>query len=265
MKMTKRIAAMATCAIMLGGVAVGNSNVTHKNHVGFSTNATLIDNSELIKVASTSNSNFDQRVVQLYAVYSDGTGSYSTGFIVGDKAIASCAHGLYKADKGGYPEYVNIYTKRCGSSYDTNYSIKVTYSSTDKNIIVHDNYKKKATNAYDIGIIKTKKDLSALGKFTLNSSYKPDKETPHTYTVKGYPMEEGYSSYHKYQCYSSGNYRTASDDILRYYASTLHGMSGSPVIYNDEVVAINVGNIDTSTSKYNLGTRNISWLNDYIS
>ena len=266
MKFTKKIMTMATCAIMLGGIATGNSDISFKNYESFSTNAVIIDDSPLLKVSSTSNSNFDQRVVQLYAVYSDGTNSYTTGFIVGDHKIASCAHGLYKADKGGYPEYVNVYVKRCGSStYDTNYSFKLTYSSEKQNIVVHDDYKTTGSNKYDIGIITTTKDLSALGKFTLNTAYTPNKTTPHTYTVKGYPMEVGYENYHKYQCYSSGNYKTSDSNILRYYASTLSGMSGAPVIYDNKVVAINVGNIDSDYTQYNYGTRNISWLNNHIS
>ncbi|MBQ5320289.1 MAG: trypsin-like peptidase domain-containing protein [Oscillospiraceae bacterium] len=263
MKFTKKIMTMATCAIMLGGIATGNSDISFKNYEGFSTNAVIIDDSPLVKVSSTSNSNFDQRVVQLYAVYSDGTYSYSTGFIVGDNEIASCAHGLYK---GGYPEYVNVYVKRCGSStYDTNYSFKLTYSSEKQNIVVHDNYKTTGDDEYDIGIITTTTDLSALGKFTLNTAYTPNKTTPHTYTVKGYPMEATHTEYQKYQCYSSGDYKSSSNEILRYFASTLGGMSGAPVIYDGKVVAINVGHIDTTATKYNLGTRNISWLNNHIS
>ncbi len=265
-KITSKLVAIMACAVVGCGAMVSNAPIVSNYSSDLSAKAVLVDNSNLIKLTSTSDSNFDKRVVQIYAVYSDGSSYYSTGFIVGKHTVATCAHGLYKSDKNGYPTYVNVYVERCGSSsYNNDYSFKVTYSADKKNILVKDEYKKTANRADDIGIITTTKDLSALGKFDLNTAYTPDKNNPHTYTVKGYPMEDGYSEYHRYQCYSSGNYRSIINGGLRYYASTLHGMSGSPVIYNGKVISINVSGIETPSSKYNIGVEDISWLNDYIS
>lgn len=136
-------------------------------------------------------------------------------------------------------------------------TINITYASTKKNFLVNSNYISKGTSSSDLGIIKTDDDLSSYGKFELNTSYKAGKS--HSYTVKGYPDGNGYSS--GYQYYSTGGYSSYTSPLLKYTASTDGGMSGSPVIYGSKVVAINVeGGTD-----YNVGTTKLSWFDDYIS
>ncbi len=263
MKMTKRIVAMTACAVMACSVMVGEVPAISHNLTDFSTNAAITDSSTLYKATK---STLDSKVVQIIADYGDkyttNRYSYSTGFIIGNHTIATCAHGLYKAGRG-YPVKVNILFKQNGTERDLNLS--VTYDSATKNILVHSDYISDQSGDYDLGVITTKRDISSYGKFALNTNYTPDKKNYHTYTVKGYPMERGYSEYHNYQCYSSGDYKSSTTTKLRYYASTLEGMSGSPVLYDGNAVAINTGNVSNSDTTYNYGVRTLSWFSDKIS
>lgn len=253
MKKTKRIAAMAVCAVMMGSIATGNSSVYFNNLIDFSANAALISD---LKLNTTTTGTLDCRVVQLKTTYADNSKFYSTGFIIGDNTIASCAHGLYKPDKGGYPTKVSVFLKRCGNDYEKGFSI--SYSKDKKNIIVPDNYIKNSSSNYDMGIIYTNTDLSGYGKFELNTKYTAYES--HMYKLTGYPHTSN-TEYNNVQCYSNGKgTSTTSSSKLYYTATSIGGMSGGPVTYNDKVVAVNHGG--DSTVSY--GTRGISWFEDKI-
>ncbi len=221
---------------------------------GFSVQG-IISGSTLTKATATT---LDKKVVRIVATYSNGNSYQSTGFIIGDHTIATCAHGLYKSDS--YPTSVTLYY---GYNNGTQLAKEtVTYSSTKKNILVHSSYiSNTSSQSYDLGLITTTNDLSTYGKYDLNTSY--GGSSTHTFTVKGYPLEEADGvTYENYQYYSTGAYYSKTSSLLNYSASTLGGMSGGPVIQNNKVVAVHIQ--DRSTTSYNTGTMNISWFSDKI-
>lgn len=116
MTIIKKITAMAIGAFMLGGVAIGNSAITSKHFEGLSANASVIAGSILNKISSTSSANFDKRIVQI-KVYRDNAWYASTGFIIGDHTIATCAHSLYN---NGYASKAVIYIGKCGNNAEKN-------------------------------------------------------------------------------------------------------------------------------------------------
>lgn len=173
------------------------------------------------------------KIALLVATRSDGSKSYSTGFMISDKYMLTAAHSVYNINKAigpiGPVRSIKAYFGRNGKSYSylcttTKYSWANTYPSG-----------KKLSNDWAVIEFNTKIG-SHVGWFGVGYTTN-DKLRNMNFRVTGFPGDKMFKDstakegYRFYMYQDSSKLSTIGSTYLKYTADTEGGQSGSP-IYN---------------------------------
>lgn len=191
-------------------------------------------------VSSTSGLNYS--ICKIYIKYSDNTVGYGTGFLVDSNKVVTAGHALcYKSSKidgDKVATHVTLYFG-CSGTNDA-YSAKKTVSQdcSAGNIYYPDEWANGYDMSHDYGVIKLDEPVSG------PSYYFPMKKCTaisegDTVTITGYEHHLKNTKFTNWQLVEGTGDITGTDGNLLYTKiDAMAGQSGSPVIYDGEVVGV---------------------------
>lgn len=191
-------------------------------------------------VSSTSGSNYS--ICKIYIEYSDDTVGYGTGFLVDSNKVVTAGHALcYKSSKVDGQKVATRVVLYFGCSGTNNsYTAKKTVSQTCSagNLYYPDEWENYYDMSYDYGVIKLDNPISTpsylfpMRKCTVLSE-------GDTVTITGYEHHLKNTKFTNWQLIQGTGKITETDGNLLYTKiDAMAGQSGSPVIYDGEVIGI---------------------------
>lgn len=180
--------------------------------------------------------------VQIISTYADGYATQSSGTLIGSNDVLSAAHAIYDSSHGGYASQVLITPSKFGTSepFGTAYAdalfvpngwVNYEYSYYDYALISLDTPIGFEAGYKEISYVQNPQTL--LGKTLSSYGYPGDLQSGDwLYYTQGTP--DGIYTNHLL---------TFQDDLDTYF-----GQSGSPLLYQDKVVAIVVSQFEASNN-----------------
>lgn len=193
-------------------------------------------------------------IVRITMTYdcSECTGNYKgTGFFVSDNCILTAGH-VIKCKHNKYCTTLRLRVRKKGGS---TYNIDNMYTLDVLDYYISPNFTSHSQTAYDYAYIKTPANIGS-------NSYHFKLEEMSTSLLSNQPITvAGFSGNAFYVCDSTTCGYDLSKGLIRYYADTEGGQSGSPVYYcnsSGDYVAIAIHTLgipEGSTQEYNQGWR----------
>ncbi len=166
-------------------------------------------------------------VCRLKIAYRDGSIGYGTGFIYGKNLLATAAHCLYDASRGGRAEQITIYPAASEEMLPFG-----EYTVDADNSVFH--YPKKWSEngewKYDFGVIEAEEAWDARIQPLKLESRSVSQLKGGTFSLVGYD----YKSFTQYR--STGKISQVRSNDLLYRLDVLHGESGAPVMDKNGIV-----------------------------
>lgn len=186
-------------------------------------------------------------VCRLKITYRDGSIGYGTGFIYGKNLLATAAHCLYDASRGGKADNITVYP--AASEKELPFG---EYMVDAGNSVFH--YPKKWREngdwKYDFGVIETEQVWDERIKPLKLENRSVSQLKSGTFLLVGYD----YKSFTQYR--SIGKISQVRSNDLLYRLDVLHGESGAPVMdQNGVVVGIANYGAEAGGSNYNSAAR----------
>lgn len=208
-------------AVMLSVPAVAESPGTQQKLP-----TTIFGKDDRVPVANPRQSPY-HAVCRLKITYRDGSVGYGTGFIYGKNLLATAAHCLYDASRGGRVSHVAVYPAASEKMLPFG-----EYIVDTGNAVFH--YPKKWREngewKYDFGVIETKEAWDARIKPLKLENRSVSQLKNGTFSLVGYD----YMSFTQYR--STGKIDQVRSNDLLYRLDILHGESGAPLMDQNGIV-----------------------------
>lgn len=189
---------------------------------------------------------FPYKTIAKLVMYYPNTGNYpyyGTGYMYGPKSMATAAHNLYDASKGGYPTSVTAYF---GASSSSNYVAKLTVTSKS-NMHVPSGWINSGSMKYDYAalVFNTSPNVGSLGMQVVKDTSLESNQ----YSICGYAGKSVDNITNLWRQARSVGYMTSyTTDYLNFHIDMIGGQSGSPIYGADNkaigIVTYNAGSDD---------------------
>lgn len=176
------------------------------------------------------------KVGLIRTTWRNGVTTTGTGWMFGPNDVATVAHNLYSAERGGAAQSIQYYP-----AYNPGH---IPYGVlTARNIIICEDFVTQDDSQYDYGVFDLNNNVgNSTGYFGWNSNVIPNSVVASI----GYPED-----YHTQMVHSFGDVYNVYSNYFTHSIDTLAGDSGAPVLFGSSVIGIHSG----STSILNTATR----------
>jgi len=177
-------------------------------------------------------------IVQVRTIWPWGPATYGTGFLYGNRHVATVGHALFDLDRGGWASWVQIFPARNGS-------ISPLGGFFPLNLSVHGNWFQSRTQGYDIGFIILNDNVPSASIFSMMAANDAALQGM-SVTATGY-----YNNAHPQHTMwrRHGSIRTPLQNVFVSTYSRAGSLSGAPV-YDQfgRVVGIHTGHTPSGES-----------------
>ena len=219
---------------------------------------TIFGDDDRVAVNSTSGSNL--AICKMYISYDDGSYGYGTGFLIDSTTVVTAGHCLHAEKSNGTAKdavSVVCYFGCSGSNASHTYAASRSITCTDENTYWPSSWDTFNAN-YDYGVLKLSSAYTSPSSyFNLSTISSPEGKTV---TITGYEHHSYNTAFSNWQLLrGTGEITDSTTYRLRGQIDAMPGQSGSPVVYNGNVVGIytygaNAGDFITNPTDSNFNT-----------
>ena len=218
-------------------LALSLTTMTAYAGTGTASPFSIFGEDDRVKVSSTSGSNL--AICKIAITYDNGTVGYGTGFLIDSTTVVTAGHCLHAEKSDGTAKdavSVVCYFGCSGPNYNPSYYASRSVTCTDENTFWPDEWDSFNAN-YDYGVIKLSSAFTAPSSyFNLSTISSPEGKTISITGYEEHLLDTEFTNWELIR--GTGEIISSTTRRLRTRAEALPGQSGSPVVYNGNVVGI---------------------------